>query len=51
MELLKKSIHMNRLKDKNSFNITVDEDCVIPDSKPDVVRKIRECGNVCVEKV
>ena len=51
MELLKKNIHMNRLKDKNSFNITIDEDFIIPDSRPDIVRKIRECGDICIEKV
>ncbi len=51
MELNKDIIHMNRIKDRNSFNITIDEDCMLPDSYPDITRKIKDSGYVCVEKI
>lgn len=51
MEIIKKRIHMNYQKGKAEQTITLDEDFNVPDSKPDIVKKIKEHGMVVLEKV
>lgn len=51
MEINKKTIHMNYRKNTAEQIITVDDDFNVPDSKPDIVRKIHEKGRVVIEKV
>lgn len=51
MELVKKSIHMNRLKNKILVQITLDDDFIVPDTKPDINAVITSEGEVSVDYV
>ncbi len=51
MNLVKKNIHMNKLKGKSVTQITLDEDFNIPDSKADVSRIVLKQGEVILEPV
>lgn len=44
MELIKKNIHMNKLKCKSSVQLTLDDDFNVPDVKPDIDKIIKEQG-------
>ena len=44
METDKKTLHMNYRKGTTEQIITVDDDFNVPDSKPDIVKKIHEKG-------
>ncbi len=46
MELIKKNIHMNKLKCKNDLQVTLDDDFNVPDVKPDIYKIIKEQGEV-----
>ncbi|NLJ90629.1 MAG: DUF3794 domain-containing protein [Clostridiales bacterium] len=46
MELVKKNIHMNKLKCKSDLQITLDDDFNVPDVKPDIYKIIKEQGEV-----
>ncbi|MDF2540908.1 MAG: hypothetical protein K0S47_626 [Herbinix sp.] len=46
MELIKKNIHMNKLKCKSSLQLTLDDDFNVPDVKPDIDRIIKEQGDI-----
>lgn len=49
MELLKKKIHMNRLKCRGVSQISLEEDFNVPDSKPDVGTIVEASGEVRME--
>ena len=49
MELLKKKIHMNRLKCRGVSQISLEEDFNVPDSKPDVGTIVESSGEVRME--
>ena len=51
MELLKKNIHMSKLKGKLVTQITLDEDFNVPDTKPDISRMILKQGEIALESV
>ena len=51
MELIKKNIHMNKLKCKSELQITLDDDFNVPDIKPDVYKIIKEQGEVKIQDV
>lgn len=51
MELIKKNIHMDRIKCRSTSQATLEEDINIPDSKPDVSNLIYEKGQVQIEEV
>lgn len=51
MELIKKNIHMNKLKCKSDLQITVDDDFNVPDAKPDIYKNIKEQGEVKIQDV
>ena len=51
MELIKKSIHMNRLRNKNLVQITLDDDFIVPDTKPDINSVITSEGEVDIDYV
>ena len=51
MELVKKSIHMNRLRNKNLVQITLDDDFIVPDTKPDINSVITSEGEVAIDYV
>ncbi len=46
MELIKKNIHMNKLKCKSSLQVTFDDDFNVPDSKPDISKLIKSQGEI-----
>lgn len=48
MELLKKNIHMNKVKCKSNVQVTLDDDFNVPDVKPDIERIIKEQGNIVI---
>lgn len=51
MELLKKNIHMERVRSEATTQITLEEDVNIPDSKPDVNQISLQNGSVLIEEV
>ena len=51
MELTKKSIRMCRLKKKAVSQITMDDDFIVPDVKPDIEKIILDDGSVEIEEV
>ena len=51
MELLKKNIHMNRLKNRILTQITLDDDFVLPDIKADIDGVISSAGEVVIDSV
>ena len=51
VELIKKNIHMDRIKCKSAVQVTLEEDINIPDSKPDVATLIYEKGQIQIEEV
>ena len=51
MELIKKSIHMNRLKNPVRGEITLDDDFIVPDTKPDINGVITSEGEVTIDYV
>ena len=51
MELIKKNIHMDRLKCKASTQITLEEHINISDSRPDAVMLILNRGNVSIDEL
>lgn len=51
MELIKKHIHMDRIRCKAAGQVALEEDLNIPDSKPDVNALIYQKGQVQIEEV
>lgn len=51
MELLKKSIHTERIKSKALLQIPLEEDINVSDTKPDVARIIYSSGDVKVDEI
>lgn len=51
MELIKKNIHMNKLKCKSSLQLTLDEDFNVPDVKPDISKIIKEQGDIKINEI
>ena len=51
MELIKKNVHMNRLKGKRTTQLTVDDDFNVSDAKPDIDMLITENGDVVIDSV
>lgn len=51
MDLIKKNIHMDRVRTEAVNQITLEEDMNIPESKPDVSSINLEKGNVVIEEV
>ena len=51
MELLKKNIHMNRLKNRILTQITLDDDFIVPDIKADIDDVITSEGEVVIDSV
>lgn len=46
VELVKKNIHMNKLRCKSNLQLTLDDDFNVPDIKPDIDQIITEQGEV-----
>lgn len=51
VELIKKNIHMNKLKCKSTLQLTLDDDFNVPDIKPDIDRIITQQGEVKISEV
>ena len=51
MELVKKNIHMNKLKCKSTLQLTLDDDFNVPDIKPDIDRIITQQGAVKINDI
>lgn len=51
MELIKKNIHMDRIKCKASTQVTLEDDRNVPDQKPDMNRIILHRGEVKTEEI
>ncbi len=51
MELLKKNIHMNKLKCKSALQLTLDDDFNVPDIKPDIDRIITQQGDIRIDEI
>lgn len=51
MALVKKNIHMNKMKGKIISQITLDDDINVPDRLPDIGNKITENGSILVDSV
>ena len=50
VEAVKEKLCINRIVGSKNFNVTVEGDCIIPDTKPDILNSINMTGNVCVYK-
>jgi LysM repeat protein len=51
MELLKKSIHTERIKTKSMLQIPLETDINVSDSKPDISKVIYSCGKIKVDEI
>ena len=51
MELIKKNIHMNKLKCKSNLQLTLDDDFNVPDIKPDIDRIITQQGDIRINEI
>ncbi len=51
MELVKKNIHMNKLKCKSTLQLTLDDDFNVPDVKPDIANIITEQGEITIKDI
>ena len=51
MELIKKNIHMNKIKCKSALQLTLDDDFNVPDIKPDIDRIITQQGEVKISEI
>ena len=50
IEAVKESVCINRIVGSKKYNVTVEGDCIIPDTKPDILNSINMTGNVCIYK-
>lgn len=51
MELIKRNIHMDSIRCKAQTQMTLEDDVIISDSRPDAARLIMDRGNVVIEEV
>lgn len=51
VELIKKNIHMNKLKCKSTLQLTLDDDFNVPDVKPDIDKIIKEQGEIRISDI
>ena len=51
MELIKRNIHMDCIKCKAQTQMTLEDDVIISDSRPDASRLIMDRGSVVIEEV
>ncbi|MDD3172787.1 MAG: DUF3794 domain-containing protein [Herbinix sp.] len=51
MELIKKNIHMNKLRCKSTLQLTLDDDFNVPDVKPDIDQIITEQGEIKINDI
>ena len=51
MELVKKNVHMNKLKCKSTVQLTLDDDFNVPDVKPDIEQIIKDQATIVLHDV
>lgn len=51
MELIKKNIHMDRVKCRSNMQVTLEEDVNVPDSKPDAASLLYDKAEIQIEEV
>ncbi len=51
VELIKKNIHMNKLRCKSTLQLTLDDDFNVPDVKPDIDQIITEQGEIKINDI
>ncbi|HKM00270.1 MAG TPA: SPOCS domain-containing protein [Mobilitalea sp.] len=51
MELIKKNIHMNKLKCKSTLQLTLGDDFNVPDIKPDIDKIVTEQGEIRISDI
>ena len=51
MELIKRNIHMDCLRCRASTQMTLEDDVIISDSRPDAAKLIMDRGNVSIDEV
>jgi hypothetical protein len=51
VELVKKNIHMNKLRCKSTLQLTLDDDFNVPDVKPDIDQIITEQGEIRINDI
>jgi hypothetical protein len=51
VELIKKNVHMNKLKCQSSLQLTLDDDFNVPDARPDIYKIIKEQGAIKINDV
>ena len=50
IEAVKENLSINRIVGSKKFNINIEGDTIIPDSKPDILNAINITSNVCIYK-
>ena len=50
IETIKKNISINRIVNQTTEKFTLQEDAIIPDIKPDILKTVSTSGNVCIYK-
>lgn len=51
MELIRKKVHMNKCNCRERKQITLNQDCNVPDAKPDALSVMKEQGSVQIDEV
>ena len=51
MELVKRNVHMNKLKCKTNVQLTMDDDFNVPDVKPDIEQIIKDQATIVMHDV
>lgn len=49
VEIVRKNISMNHICGRSQTQLTLDDDFIVPDSKPDILKRIADCGEVIIE--
>lgn len=50
LDVVKESLCVNKIVGNKTFQIIIEGDSIIPDTKPDILNAISEAGNVCIYK-
>lgn len=50
MEIITDNIYMNKVKNRNTYQMTLDDDFIVSDSKPDVDKIIRRQGEIIIDE-
>lgn len=50
LDVVKENLCVNKIVGNKTFQITIEGDSIIPDTKPDILNSISETGNVCIYK-